>query len=104
MNETQHPSLLQALRDSLKAAYQQALDADRKLDALASENLAQFETVLKPNNGFTVEATRFKPYVEELGQELIALEASQAFNTDLEKLTRKLGLLLQTLARFKTMA
>ncbi|EKE69876.1 hypothetical protein [Gallaecimonas xiamenensis] len=104
MNDTQRQTVLAHLRDSLKAAYQQALDADTRLDALASENLAQFESVLKTGSGFTVEAVRFKPYVEELGQDLVALEASEAFAADLEPLARKLALLLQTLARFKATA
>lgn len=103
MNDTQRQALLGHLKNSLKAAYQQALDADAKLAALASENLAQFESVLKPGTGFAVEAVRFKPYVEELGQDLLALEQSTDFGSDLEKVTRKLQLLLKTLSRFKNL-
>ncbi|WP_115717354.1 prephenate dehydrogenase [Gallaecimonas mangrovi] len=104
MSTPQQQAVIGHLRDSIKTAYQQALDADTVLNGLASENLAQFESVLKPGSGFNTEAVRFKPYVEELGQDLIALEASADFNQAVQNLTRKLALLLQTLARFKTVS
>ena len=103
MNDSDRQKLMNHLRDSIKVAYQQALDADAQLDALANENLAQFESVLKPGSGFSSDSVRFQPYVEELGQDLLALANSDDFTADLQKLALKLKLLLQTLARFKSL-
>ncbi|WP_406664498.1 hypothetical protein [Gallaecimonas sp. GXIMD1310] len=101
MTPSQRQSLIDHLRASLKTAYQQALDADRQLDALASENLAQFDAVLKPGQGFDTEANRFKPYVEELAQQLLTLEKEDDIAPALAEVTKQLQLLLHTLARFK---
>ncbi len=104
MNQAQRAQLLGHLKDSLKQAYQKALDADTRLDGLARENLAQFDAVLTKDAGFTVEAKRFKPYVEELAGDIAALEnaGDQEFVSGLQKSTQKLQVLLQTLTRLKT--
>ncbi|WP_341502111.1 hypothetical protein [Gallaecimonas sp. GXIMD4217] len=105
LSNEQRTQLLNHLKDNLKVAYQKALDADARLDGLARENLAQFEAVLTKDAGFQVEAKRFKPYVEELAGDIAALEGAgeAAFLAGLQQATQKLKVLLETLARLKTL-
>ncbi|MCG9695522.1 prephenate dehydrogenase [Shewanella sp. Isolate11] len=98
-----HSQLTQQLKETLQLAYRQAIDADNKLDELKKAGHGKFSTIFTQEEGFDARSNRFSPYVQELAQEMTQLPSEgEALAPALEKLVRKLGVLLQTLQTFKS--
>ncbi|GGI69299.1 hypothetical protein GCM10007978_03880 [Shewanella hanedai] len=100
-----HARVHEQLKDNLLAAYRKSIDADGKLDELKKAGHVKFNTIFTQDQGFSTLSNRFKPYVEELALELDQMPTdAQALPIALEKIVRKLGVLLQTLQAFKDQA
>ncbi len=100
-----HTQLTEQLKQTLQLAYRQAIDADNKLDELKKAGHGKFTTIFTQEEDFETRSNRFSPYVQELAEEMTKLPTEQtALAPALEKLVRKLGVLLQTLQTFKEQA
>lgn len=94
--------LHQHIQATLKDVYRKAIDADANLDALGKQNQGKFQSIFKPNEGFTTSAKRFLPYVEELSEEFAQLQnlSEEELKQALPNFVTKLELILRTLANF----
>ncbi|NRD75612.1 prephenate dehydrogenase [Shewanella sp. VB17] len=100
-----HTRVLEQLKDNLQTAYRKSIDADGKLDELKKAGHVKFNTIFTQNEGFSTRSNRFKPYVEELANELNTISTDQpVLPAELALLVKKLGVLLQTLQAFKDQA
>ena len=96
----------QSVQATLQTIYRQAIDADHKLDQLQQAQQGKFQAIFKPKEGFTTQAKRFGPYVEEVVNEWQSLQAfgEDEFKQALPAFVGKLQLMLSTLAQFNQTA
>ncbi len=100
-----HTRVIEQLKENLQSAYRKSIDADGKLDVLKKAGHGKFNTIFTQDQGFTTSSNRFKPYVQELIEELDKLPTdAEKLPEALEKFVRKLSVLLQTLQAFKEQA
>jgi len=97
-----HTRIIEQLHQNLQTAYRQAIDADTRLDELKQAGHVKFDTIFTQKEGFSARSNCFRPYVQELSDEL------DTFPTDIAELPAaielfvpKLGVLLYTLQAFK---
>lgn len=97
-----HARVIEQLKENLQSAYRKAIDADGKLDELKKAGHVKFNTIFTKEEGFTTTSNRFKPYVQELADELDKLPTTpEELPAALEAFVKKLGVLIQTLQAFK---
>ncbi|NRB22584.1 prephenate dehydrogenase [Shewanella sp.] len=97
-----HTRVIEQLKQNLQSAYRKSIDADGKLDELKKAGHGKFNRIFAQTEGFTTSSNRFKPYVQELADELEVLPTdSETMPAALETFVRKLGILIQTLQAFK---
>ncbi|WP_076412057.1 prephenate dehydrogenase [Shewanella sp. UCD-KL12] len=100
-----HTRVIEQLKENLQSAYRKSIDADGKLDELKKAGHGKFNTIFTQEQGFTTSSKRFKPYVQELADELDRLPTdAEELPAALEKFVPKLAVLLQTLQAFKEQA
>lgn len=92
----------QHIQATLKDIYRKAIDADAQLDKLNQQNQGKFQAIFKKDEGFSTQAKRFLPYVEELSDDFTALQAlsDEALQQALPAFIVKLNVMLKTLATF----
>ncbi|MBU3021083.1 hypothetical protein [Aestuariibacter sp. A3R04] len=92
------------LRETLQVLYRKAIDADATLDALQQAQKGKFQSVFADDSGFTTQAKRFSPYVEEIAQDWQELKDTddETFKAGLAPLIRKIELALKTLNQFQS--
>ncbi|GAA5215491.1 prephenate dehydrogenase [Corallincola platygyrae] len=100
---SEHAALYEHLSNNLKQAYRQAIDADAILNEMLKLDVGKFNAVFTEESGFETESVRFKPYVEELAEQMEGLKTleGETFEQALKAWVGKLELLLRTLAEFK---
>ncbi|MFM2484853.1 hypothetical protein [Celerinatantimonas yamalensis] len=97
-------NVIEQLQVNIKAIYHKAVDADRIINEQQADGLGQFDKIFVDNSPFTSESDHFLPYVEELANDLLALQDSDneaQFIAILEPLVVKIELAHKTLASFK---
>ena len=90
----------QQLIDNISLILKKALSADATLADLREKKIASFENVFKKNAGFSCSANTFQPYVEEIADDLMLWQQTQAQAT-LVTLVKKIEQLFTILANFE---
>jgi primosomal protein N'' len=92
------------LQDTIQTLHRKAIDADKILDQLQHQQKGKFVAVFAKDSGFTTEAKRFCPYIEEIAQDWQALKAAndEDAKAALPALVKKIEVALVTLQQFKT--
>lgn len=91
------------LKDHLQNQYRQVIDADQRLDAIVQEGHGKF-TAITEDPVFNTRARRFRPYWNEIAEQVAALDFSESEDTLQPKLARivnQLALLSQLVTAFK---
>ena len=93
----------QKLIENLQLIYRKSVDADDLLNKLQQQGKGSFSHVFADDVGFQVKSKRFKPYVEELAQEVARLEQldNAALQQVLPAVVNKIGQMFATLANFQ---
>ncbi|MCW8090540.1 hypothetical protein [Alteromonas sp. ASW11-130] len=92
-----------ALQETLQVLYRKAIDADTALDALQKEQKGKFQAIFPQQSGFSSQAKRFGPYVEEVATEWNALQDKDedTIKQQLPALVQKIEQLLTTIGQFQ---
>ncbi|ADN74702.1 conserved hypothetical protein [Ferrimonas balearica DSM 9799] len=93
-------TVIEQYRQSLQVAYRQSVDADALLDSLQQDGKGQFNAIFRDDAGFTTQASRFVPYVQELAEGLSQFEAEPNAEA-LPQMVQQLELVLSTLAQLR---
>ncbi|QFU24607.1 prephenate dehydrogenase [Shewanella eurypsychrophilus] len=100
-----HTRVIEQLKENLQSAYRKSIDADGKLDELKKAGHVKFNTIFSQKEGFSASSNRFKPYVQELADELDKLPTDpDKLPAALATFVKKLATLIQTLQAFKEQA
>ncbi|MCW8109368.1 hypothetical protein OPS25_12735 [Alteromonas ponticola] len=93
-----------ALQETLQVLYRKAIDADTALEALQREQKGKFQAIFPAQSGFTTQAKRFGPYVEEVANEWTTLQQKdeETIKQQLPPLVQKIEQLLTTINQFQS--
>jgi hypothetical protein len=96
-------NIIQTLSENVQLIYRKAIDADNAITKLQASGKGKFLTIFSADVGFEAKSKHFKPYVEELAQEVANLsELSEAeLKMKLPMLVKKIEQLFSTLANFQ---
>ena len=96
-------TIQQKLVENLQLIYRKAIDADEQLNKLQQQGKGSFSHVFADDVGFQIKSKRFKPYVEELAQDVASLEQlqQQELQKALPVVVNKIGQMFATLANFQ---
>jgi hypothetical protein len=99
-------SIIQTLSENIQLIYRKAIDADATISQLQQSGKGKFSAIFSKDSGFTIGSRFFKPYVEELAQEVLQLEkhSTQQCKILLPPIVKKIELLLTTLGQFQKSA
>lgn len=99
-------NIIAPLQDTLKTLYRQALDADTQLDKLSGTALTHVTAIFDQDSGFSSNAKRFMPYVEEIARDWQQLQSADEGDlaTQLAMLVKKIEMMLSTLQAFKKLS
>lgn len=99
-------TIIQSLSENVQLIYRKSIDADQVISRLQHDGKGKFSAVFAKNAGFTTSSRLFKPYVEELANEVLALEQldEAAVKAQLPNLVKKMELLLKTLNQLQKTA
>ncbi len=93
----------QQLQDTIQTIYRKSIDADQALDRLQQDQKGKFAAIFPAEAGFSTEAKRFGPYVEEITRDWQALKEvnEEEAKAALPALVKKIEMMLTTLAHFQ---
>jgi primosomal protein N'' len=96
-------NIIQKLTENVQAIYRKAIDADEAIGKLQHSGKGKFATIFSLDAGFTVQSKYFKPYVEELAQEVAALAEleDEQLKQALPQLVKKIEQMFSTLSQFQ---
>lgn len=98
-------NLITSLEDNLKELYRKAIDADEKLNELKKQGHGKFENIFTKEQNFTVEASKFMPYLEEVAEQILAVKnaggEAEKHQAELQDIVKKIHALHNTLGNFK---
>jgi hypothetical protein len=96
-------SIIQSLSENVQVIYRKSIDADQVISRLQHDGKGKFSAIFAKDAGFTTSSRLFKPYVEELAKEVLALEqqGQVAVKAQLPSLVKKIELMLKTLNQFQ---
>jgi len=99
-------SIIQTLSDNVQVIYRKSIDADQTISRLQHDGKGKFSAIFAKDAGFKTSSRLFKPYVEELGADVLALEAlsEEQIKQSLPILVKKIELMLKTLNQFQKTA
>ena len=99
-------SIIQSLSENVQVIYRKAIDADQVISRLQHDGKGKFSAIFAKDAGFTISSRLFKPYVEELANDVLALEQKDqvAVKEQLPRLVKKIELILKTLNQFQKTA
>lgn len=99
-------TIIQSLSENVQVIYRKAIDADQIISRLQHDGKGKFSAIFAKDAGFTTTSRLFKPYVEELANEVLALEQKNqdALKEDLPSIVAKIELLLKTLNQLQKTA
>ncbi len=92
------------LKETLQILYRKAIDADTALDALQREQQGKFQAIFPAQSGFSTQAKRFLPYVEEVATDWNTLQEKDdnTIKQQLPGLVQKIEQLLTTIGQFQS--
>ena len=95
--------IIQTLSENVQVIYRKSIDADKTISHLQHDGKGKFSAVFSQDAGFTASSKFFKPYVEELAQEILDLEkqSEASIKAALPAVVKKVELLLTTLSQFQ---
>ena len=99
-------SIIQSLSENVQVIYRKAIDADQVISRLQHDGKGKFSAIFAKDAGFTISSRLFKPYVEELANDVLALEQKDqvAVKEQLPSMVKKIELILKTLNQFQKTA
>lgn len=99
-------SIIQTLSDNVQVIYRKSIDADQIISRLQQDGKGKFSAVFAKDAGFKTDSRLFKPYVEELGADVLALEgqSEEQIKQALPLIVKKIELMLKTLSQFQKTA
>jgi hypothetical protein len=99
-------TIIQTLSENVQVIYRKSIDADQVISRLQHDGKGKFSAVFAKDAGFTTSSRLFKPYVEELANEVLALEkiTQESLKEQLPSLVVKIELMLKTLNKFQKTA
>ncbi|WP_299073649.1 hypothetical protein [uncultured Paraglaciecola sp.] len=99
-------SIIQSLSENIQVIYRKSIDADQIISHLQHDGKGKFSAIFAEEAGFTTSSRLFKPYVEELAKEVLALETNtqEAIKLQLPAMVKKIELMLTTLEQFQKTA
>lgn len=99
-------TIIQTLSENIQVIYRKSIDADQIISRLQHDGKGKFSAIFAEDAGFTTSSRLFKPYVEELANDVLALEqkSQQAIKDQLPNMVKKIELMLKTLNQFQKTA
>ena len=99
-------TIIQTLSENVQVIYRKSIDADQVISRLQHDGKGKFSVVFAEDAGFITSSRLFKPYVEELANEVLGLEQKNqdALKEQLPNLVKKIELMLKTLNQFQKTA
>jgi ABC-type Zn uptake system ZnuABC Zn-binding protein ZnuA len=99
-------TIIQTLSENVQVIYRKSIDADQVISLLQHDGKGKFSDIFAKDAGFSISSRLFKPYVEELASEVLALEKinQDAIKEKLPSLVKKIELMLKTLNKFQKTA
>ncbi len=95
-------SVIQSLKQNLKVIYRKAVDADNRLRQMQQSGLGKHGRIFVEAAGFKIESRSFLPYVQELSDDIEALEQLESDEQQmaLANVVKKIEHMHVTLATF----
>jgi hypothetical protein len=99
-------TIIKSLAENVQVIYRKSIDADHVISRLQHDGKGKFSAIFAEDAGFTTSSRLFNPYVEELANEVLALEQKQqdAVKEQLPDIVKKIELMLKTLNQFQKTA
>ena len=99
-------TIIHTLSENVQVIYRKSIDADQVISRLQHDGKGKFSAIFAKDAGFTTSSRLFKPYVEELASEVLALEQkdSKTIKEQLPNMVKKTELMLKTLNQFQKTA
>lgn len=99
-------TIIQTLSENVQVIYRKSIDADQVISRLQHDGKGKFSAVFSQDAGFTISSRLFKPYVEELANEVLMLEkkSQEEVKAQLPLIVKKIELMLKTLGQFQKTA
>lgn len=96
-------TIIEKLTENAQLIYRKAIDADGIISKLQSSGKGKFQAIFPSDSGFRSSGRYFKPYVEELGQDIahLAQQDTHQQKQALPAIVKKIELLHTTLAQFE---
>lgn len=99
-------TIIQTLSENIQIIYRKSIDADQTISRLQNDGKGKFSAVFSEDAQFATSSRFFKPYVEELANEVLALEkqTQEEMKERLPLIVKKIELMLKTLGQFQKTA
>ena len=99
-------TIIQSLSENVQVIYRKSIDADLVINRLQHSGKGKFSAIFAEDAGFTTSGRLFKPYVEELAKQVLALEqqTQDQLKSQLPSIVSKIELMLKTLNEFQKTA
>ena len=96
-------AIIEKLSENLQLIYRKAIDADDAIGQLRNDGKGKFTAIFSTDSGFNHQGKFFKPYVEELAEDIKQLSELNEHEQKvaLAKIVKKMELLLSTLGQFQ---
>ncbi|MBU3004868.1 hypothetical protein [Paraglaciecola arctica] len=99
-------TIIQSLSENVQIIYRKSIDADHIISRLQQDGKGKFSAIFAKDAGFKTSSRLFKPYVEELANEVLALDQQdqETLKQQLPQIVKKIELILKTLNQFQKTA
>lgn len=99
-------TIIQSLSENVQIIYRKSIDADHIISRLQQDGKGKFSAIFGKDAGFKTSSRLFKPYVEELANEVLALDQQdqETLKQQLPQIVKKIELILKTLNQFQKTA
>ncbi|MEH6712354.1 MAG: hypothetical protein V7733_14150 [Paraglaciecola polaris] len=96
-------TIIEKLTEHAQLIYRKSIDADDIIAKLQSSGKGKFQAIFPEDSGFIATGRFFKPYVEELAQDIANLSQldTEQQKQALPSVVKKIELLLTTLNQFQ---
>lgn len=96
-------TIIQTLSENIQVIYRKSIDADQTISRLQHDGKGKFSAIFADDAGFRTNSRLFKPYVEELGEEVLALQGQSEtqIKQALPAIVKKIELMLKILSKFQ---
>ena len=95
--------LMASFKQTIEDITAQATQADMQLATLNQAGMGKFNHIMSQDSGFVVRSNRFQPYVLELTEQYLSLEAMspEQQKTQIPVMVKKMEVLLRTLVQLQ---